>query len=211
MMEEKNWINKLDDLDGEKPAAPKPKKTNSPDFGNLDPNTIIYGLAAGVALILILIVVLFFRTGKDPATAEFQQMNSRLDTLEAQINKIEGREEERQKAFVQFTQTEHDVRAGLESHREAIDDIRQKLAELEETAQKPAPAPPRREEPRPEPKPEPEAPRDTVTHEVQRGENLFRIGLKYNISVDELMRLNSLSPGDSIHPGQKLVVGTKND
>lgn len=209
MMEEKNWINKLDDLDGEKPA-PAPRKSNSPDFGNLDPNTIIYGLAAGAALILILIIVLFFRTGKDPDTAEFQQVYSRLDTLEAQISKIEAREEERQKAFVQFVQTDQDVRAGLESHREAIDDIRQKLAELEKTAQKPAPAP-ARTEPRPQPRPEPEAPRDTLTHEVQQGENLFRIGLKYNISVDELMRLNNLSPGDSIHPGQKLVVGTKNN
>lgn len=210
MMQEKNWINKLDDLDGDKPN-PAPKKNMSPDFGNLDPIMIAYALAAIVALILILIVVLFFRTGKDASTAELQQVYSRLDTLETQLNKFENREEERQKTFVQLVQSEEDVRSGLESQREAIDDIRQKIAEMEKIAQRPVPAPQKREEPKPEPRPEPEAPRDTVTHEVQRGENLYRIGLKYNMSVDDLLRLNNLSPNDSIYPGQKLVVGTKNN
>jgi len=43
-------------------------------------------------------------------------------------------------------------------------------------------------------------------HKVRQGETLYRIGLKYNVPVSEIRRLNHLSPNDSIHPGQRLLV-----
>jgi LysM repeat protein/outer membrane murein-binding lipoprotein Lpp len=43
-------------------------------------------------------------------------------------------------------------------------------------------------------------------HVVQRGENLYRIGLKYRVSVDKLKEWNSLR-NNEIAVGQKLVVG----
>lgn len=42
-------------------------------------------------------------------------------------------------------------------------------------------------------------------HIVQKGENLYRIGLKYNMSVYELKRYNNLTD-DNIYPGQKLYL-----
>lgn len=44
-----------------------------------------------------------------------------------------------------------------------------------------------------------------MTHIVQAGENLYRIGLKYNISPEKLMQLNGL-PDVTIYVGQKLNV-----
>jgi LysM repeat protein len=46
-------------------------------------------------------------------------------------------------------------------------------------------------------------------HTVQSGENLFRIGLRYGLTVDVLRRMNQMDEGDTIYPGQELVVGTR--
>ncbi|MGC8796367.1 LysM peptidoglycan-binding domain-containing protein [Thermodesulfovibrio sp.] len=47
-------------------------------------------------------------------------------------------------------------------------------------------------------------------HTVKKGETLYRIAKKYNISVDELKRLNSLS-SNKLRTGQKLLVKAQND
>ena len=43
-------------------------------------------------------------------------------------------------------------------------------------------------------------------HEVGKGETLSRIAQKYGITVDELCRLNKITPKTVIQPGQKLLV-----
>ncbi len=43
-------------------------------------------------------------------------------------------------------------------------------------------------------------------HVVQSGQNLYRIGLKNQLSVEELRTLNSLKPDDAIYPGQRLLI-----
>jgi RND family efflux transporter MFP subunit len=42
-------------------------------------------------------------------------------------------------------------------------------------------------------------------HEVQSGESLYLIAMKYGLSVDELCRLNNINPRQIIRPGQKLL------
>ena len=46
-------------------------------------------------------------------------------------------------------------------------------------------------------------------HEVKKGETLYRISKQYGITVDELRRLNKLSPNQPIEVGQKLLVSKK--
>jgi LysM repeat protein len=46
----------------------------------------------------------------------------------------------------------------------------------------------------------------TRYHEVKKGETLYRISKQYGITVDELRRLNKLSPNQHIEVGQKLLV-----
>jgi LysM repeat protein len=41
---------------------------------------------------------------------------------------------------------------------------------------------------------------------VESGDNLFRIGQKYGLSVDQLRKLNDLTADSKIFPGQKLKV-----
>ncbi len=52
----------------------------------------------------------------------------------------------------------------------------------------------------------PKAKSPSVHHTVKKGENLYRIGIKYGLKMDELRKLNKLGPDTSIYPGQKLRV-----
>lgn len=45
-----------------------------------------------------------------------------------------------------------------------------------------------------------------IVHVVQRGENLFRIGLRYGVTVDALAVANRLSSTGRIYAGQRLVI-----
>jgi LysM repeat protein len=56
----------------------------------------------------------------------------------------------------------------------------------------------------------PAKPGTTRFHTVAPGENLYRIALRYSLSVEELRRLNNLRPEQSLQVGQKLNVGTGN-
>ncbi len=52
-------------------------------------------------------------------------------------------------------------------------------------------------------KPKPPAVK-TRFHMVRRGENLFRIALRYQTTVKDLVRINHFKPGQTIYPGQKI-------
>jgi len=43
-------------------------------------------------------------------------------------------------------------------------------------------------------------------HEVKAKETLYQISRRYGLSVDDLRKLNRLTPETVIHPGQKLIV-----
>ncbi|WP_045215107.1 LysM peptidoglycan-binding domain-containing protein [Desulfonatronovibrio magnus] len=221
-MEKKNWINKLDDLEQETPVS-SGRRNVAVNAGRQQENMIIYALAAAGAIILILIIVIFARGGSSPEypVAELREVIARMDTLEHRVMEIEGQLLGRDPFAAEPGQTA-DLRAALEAQRETLDDLRQRFSEMEDqsarVASRPAPQPAPRPAPEPAPRPAPPEPAaapsadaDHILHEVQPGENLFRIGLRHNISVDRIRELNNLSPNDAIHPGQKLIVGTRNN
>ena len=48
---------------------------------------------------------------------------------------------------------------------------------------------------------------EVLYHQVQAGETLFNIGLRYGLTVDDLRRLNNIgSKEETIHIGQKLLI-----
>ena len=48
----------------------------------------------------------------------------------------------------------------------------------------------------------------TVTHLVSPGENLYRISLRYGVSVQALMQANGLAKASSLRAGQRLIIPT---
>jgi LysM repeat protein len=45
-------------------------------------------------------------------------------------------------------------------------------------------------------------------HKVERGETLYKISKRYGIAVEEICRLNNFKQGQTIQPGQKLLVSS---
>lgn len=59
--------------------------------------------------------------------------------------------------------------------------------------------------PQAQPQPQPEE-SEAVYHTIVAGENLYRISVKYNTTVDKIMKLNNLKNADKIVEGQKIRV-----
>ncbi len=60
--------------------------------------------------------------------------------------------------------------------------------------------------PAPQPQPQPSCPGGETIHVVQRGENLFRIALRYNFDYYYLARYNGISNPGSIYVGQRIRI-----
>ena len=83
------------------------------------------------------------------------------------------------------------------------------------TSPTPAPTDPIPQRTQPDPEPEPVFTEATtnqtvswVTHTVKAGETLYRLYVKYKVSVDEIKRINNLK-SNSIRPGQVLKIRKK--
>lgn len=48
-----------------------------------------------------------------------------------------------------------------------------------------------------------------IYHEVKAKETLYQISRRYGLTVDDLRKLNRLTPETVIHPGQKLIVSPR--
>ncbi|MEA3339738.1 MAG: LysM domain-containing protein [Chloroflexota bacterium] len=70
----------------------------------------------------------------------------------------------------------------------------------------PTPTTPAAETPAPT---SPPSPVGQVTHVVQRGENLFRIALRYGVSVNTVANANGIANPALIYVGQKLVISSQ--
>ena len=86
-------------------------------------------------------------------------------------------------------------------------------AESQPTAETPSPTPvpePTQTEPAPTPTSSAadEGTTGTVTHVVQRGENLFRIALRYGTTVQAIASANGIANPASVYAGQRLIVPT---
>lgn len=65
-------------------------------------------------------------------------------------------------------------------------------------------------EPEPEPTPDPDA-SNNIYYFVKRGDNLTRIALWYNTTVENLVRLNNIQNPDLIYIGQRLLISVSDD
>jgi membrane-bound lytic murein transglycosylase D len=50
--------------------------------------------------------------------------------------------------------------------------------------------------------------RDKVTHQVRRGDSMWKISRKYRVSIKEIAKWNGMSPKDTLRPGMKLSIWT---
>lgn len=168
--------------------------------------TLILG-GAGI-LILIVLIALFSGGDNKLSTGDLTSIQVRLDQLDKRLTHLEGMEAriaslERQEKGLPQSMAD---RSG-KSLTQRLDKLTQKIDQLEKRM---ASAPGKIEAPYPIQR-RPFPPDKGRYHEVRSGETLYRISRQYGISVDELCRLNNLTPEQAIHPGQKLLVAPESN
>jgi LysM repeat protein len=119
------------------------------------------------------------------AIVSIKNIQENIDTIKAELSNVEKK--------LPAMETVEKMRHQLESNEQktyalskAIDDYSKSLISL----------PPEKNT----------EPSQNAYHVVKKGEGLYRISLNYNLTIDEIRRLNNLKVSSQIFPGQKLLV-----
>jgi len=158
-------------------------------------------LIGGAGILLLIILIALFSGRGD----ELSPQDPRLDQLERRMTRLEGIYDkivflEKQGEELQDSVAEAGKSARILALR--LDKVSQNVDRLEKGG---ASVPVKTKAPL-------TIQRRTFTlakgryHEVRPGDSLYRIAQEYGTSVDELCRLNNMSPNQVIHPGQRLLV-----
>ncbi len=161
-----------------------------------------YLIFAGI-IVFILVVgfALFFQFHKR-STADLDPIKNRLKMLEQSLPQLAGLVMELQRSVPNLNATGESLTQRMDELTQRMDELSHTVAQLQ-TATVPEKA--KGETPVRVQK-ESVVKTEKAYHQVQPGETLYRIAKKYGISLAELCRLNQISTGQAIKPGQKLLV-----
>lgn len=167
------------------------------DSGELMPperSKMPYVLTGAGLLILAIIVFLFLKPANRPGGSEHEVM-TRLDAIERKVSQME----DRGKALSQLEERVESLSTSVSGRLAILDkEVANLRGELETTKKK--------AELISAPRKEQEPAKPAAYHVVTKGETLYRIGLRYKMSVEDLRRLNNLKPDQPLLSGQKLLV-----
>ena len=170
----------------------------------------IYIAIAGFLTLIILTVVVIARTYSLAEKAQLLALESRLEQLESHMGSLEsegalsrtgGSGSQLILLTERLDQLEANMTARLNSVADQLNSTPPKPAA--ETTQK-AEATPKAEDAKAAADTQKEAPEKI--HTVKKGDTLYRISRRYNLSVDKLREYNKLESSASIYPGQKLNI-----
>ena len=151
---------------------------------------MVYG---GLGIIVLIILGLFFFSGGEKVSRpDLEAIKTRLDRMENRLIQLEnagqkfspteGRIKGMEKSLSKLDRTVRALREQLNKQSKRVDRIKDPLVTKKKSeAQK-------------------------RYHEIRRGETLYGIAKKYNVSVDDLRRLNKFSKSRNIYPGQKIII-----
>ena len=165
----------------------------------------LVGLLAAF-LVGVVVSAAYFYSGPyyDRISKESQQLRWEIEIRRVSESKME-------KEMSRLKTTLQENKAALAEKARLVEDLKTKLREFTEgISQRPSLQEMRRKpsgtQLRGDTERKPTALVENGYHEVQPGDTLFGIALQYGISVDELCRLNDITPEQLIYPGQKLLV-----
>ena len=163
-------------------------------------------VGGGVLILVVLIVWLISGSGSNPGVQQINLLEPRVKALENRLSSLEplagaaNPAAEQEKSIAELNKRIDWLEAVFTKE---IDSLSKRLATVK--PQKTAAAPPVKSPPSQAVAGTADV-RKATHHVVQAGENLYRISLRYNLKLAELLRLNNLKPGAAIKPGQKLLV-----
>jgi len=156
------------------------RKNKGNRFAGKLPGKSGFSLLTGVVILglFVLVAVLFQRSSNIDSGSKMRPLERRITKLEERLYRLDW----------------------IEANLEEIKEKNEQFHSFKDTLKKPT-APPESTTAQTA-KEQIEA----VYHEVLPGETLYRIGLRYGIAVDELLRLNDLEPGTTIYPKQRILI-----
>lgn len=175
------------------------------NLGRFQVPSVLLVSAVG-ALVVVLIIILLNGGGDTIDHRRIAALEQRLSQLEERLDKYEGIDEkvtaiwEQAKSFEKFKdrfdrseastslRMDH-LTMSLESLQKQLNEARSNQVGL--AAKKPKPG---------------KSASKMEYHQVEPGDTFYSISKKYNLTVEELIRLNKLKPDSVLMPGQKLVV-----
>jgi len=174
-------------------------------------------LLSAILIVVLAAFFMFFPSNHgEISRAELKDLQDRLGNVEARLKDLKTvnyritRLEQRDKESIQYPEAEgkalNVLKQDMKVLNRKLDALQKAQAALAARPQsKPVAVKPAAADPVvATPKPTETAPR---YHIVSRGENLYRISLKYGLTVDDLCNLNNISSDYTITPGQKLIIG----
>jgi LysM repeat protein len=199
----------VDDFDEDEYPVWEKQKKSSVSETLLKKIEIPYILMA-VGLVIVLVVFFISMSKEDEVedVSRIDALEQRLGAIEDRLFKLEGinpRAEtigEQNKTLdsliLKVSQLEADVTARMDQLSSDLSKLGRKVTTVERatpvSAKKDTSAK--------------ETPAKAVYHQVRRGETLYGIGRQYDVSIEDLRKFNNLTRGESIYPGQRLIVGT---
>ncbi|MBW1801101.1 MAG: LysM peptidoglycan-binding domain-containing protein [Deltaproteobacteria bacterium] len=158
---------------------------------------LLYGSIAIILIILILNVFLIFG-------GENRALEKKLSTITAKVERLE-------KGFIQldrsvtgkdtFEKKFKNFERSLSGHERSLKALGERISQLgQETARL------RKKISAAGVKKATTSTAKKRSHTVRKGETLFGIAKKYGVAVDEMRRINKMSRGKDIYPGQKLII-----
>ncbi len=176
-----------EDLARQKASARRNK--NMQDSNSSGRSLLLWGF---IGIILILLLVLLFRGGDKAVKEDLNALKVRMEQMEKKASALEGTAKKMDAVDGQIK--------GLQQSVTRVESAQRSLAErvdkLAQRAEKPVAPQPSQKKPGAQAK----------VHEVKPGETIFSIAKKYNITADQLLKLNNMTKKDTIQVGQKLVV-----
>jgi LysM repeat protein len=164
-------------------------------------------LVSAVAVLVAVLLVVLLRGGGDTASLQrIAALEQRLSQLEDRLDKYEGIDEkvtaiwEQAKSFEKFKdrfdRSEASISLRMDHLTMSLEALQKQLNEARSTQSRVAAK-----------KPDSDKSSSKVKyHQVEPGDTFYSISKKYNLTVEELIRLNKLKPDSVLMPGQKLIV-----
>jgi anti-anti-sigma factor len=161
-------------------------------------------ILAGVVVLVVVLAVLFFMAREETKAPEVDltPLQKKIGLLEERMAKLESRAKEAPQVQEKLDSLTRNLNERLSHLEKEINLIKEETPSAKKKPEVSLPAAPT---PVPSPKP-PAKPVATKVHTVAPGENLYRIALRYNLTVEELRRMNNMKPDQSLQVGQRLTV-----
>jgi cell division protein FtsL len=176
---------------------------------------LIVLLAAAIIALIVVLMMLLNGNGDALNTQKVAALEARIQRLEESLDKYSAIDEkvtriwEQAKSFEKFKdrfdRSEASTSLRMDHLTMSLEAIQKQLAAAN---RQPPPAPAAQESK--EKSVEPVVSSKIVYHEVAPGDTLYSISKKYNMSLNDLRKMNHMEPNAVIVPGQKLIVQGEN-